>query len=339
MTVKIGVSLGVSPRESIRHSVDVVRHAEEAGFDSAWIADVQLSMKDAFVTLALCATATSRINLGTGVTNPVTRHVTTIANGFSAIQELSAGRAMVGIGSGWTAVYTIGMKPARIADVERSVVDIRELMSGNAVEFEEGKPVELLTAAGRAPVFVAANQPRILEMCGRVADGVILMGGANAEFTSWQIDHVRRGAEQAGRSMDEIELHLWTAISTASDEDTAIDDVRHWVASQAETFSKWRELPPFLRPYIDQFTAASAAYNRLDHMSQHASHKSAVTAELVRYLALVGSYDDSIRRIKELAALGLDGITLAFRAGERMKTMDRISAEIIRPLRNELAES
>ncbi|MCB1676126.1 MAG: LLM class flavin-dependent oxidoreductase, partial [Halioglobus sp.] len=69
--MKIGMSLGISPREPITHAVEVVKSAEDLGFDAAYITDVQLSMKDCFAALTLCAVNTSKIKLGTGVTNPI----------------------------------------------------------------------------------------------------------------------------------------------------------------------------------------------------------------------------------------------------------------------------
>ena len=274
--MKVGLSLGISHREPISHTVEVVRNAQRLGFDSAWIADVQLSMKDAYVALALCAVNTSSILLGTGVTNPITRHPTTIANGFTALNEVSNGRAIIGIGTGWTGVYSIGLKPAKIAFLEASINNINTLCEGGEVEGADGKPYRLVTATGKIPVFVAANQPLILAMCGRVADGVILMGGANEEFTRWQIDHVRKGAEQAGRDFNEIKLHLWATIGINDDIEQARDDCSHWAASQAETFSKWKYKPEFMQPYLADFERASENYDRLEHMSSHAGHKRSV---------------------------------------------------------------
>jgi 5,10-methylenetetrahydromethanopterin reductase len=184
------------------------------------------------------------------------------------------------------------------------------------------------------PIYVAANQPRILRMAGRVADGVILMGGASTEFTAWQIAHVRRGAEEAGRRLEDIKLDLWTTIAVSDDREQAIADVRHWVASQAETFSQWRELPEFLRPFEKDLERAGKAYNRLEHMSRHAGHREVVSPELVNYLALVGPADECLERIRKLETLGLDGVTLAFRAGGRRETMEALHEGIIKPLKD-----
>jgi len=331
--MEVGLSLGISQREPILHNVEVVQQAEALGSDRAWIADVQLSMKDCFTALALCAVNTSTIKLSTGVTNPITRHPSILANTFTALNEVSNGRAIVGLGTGWTGVFPIGLKPATIKKMEESIITIRKLCSGEEVPGGERGPYKMVTGKGPIPIFIAANQQRMLRMCGRVADGVILMGGANEEFTSWQIDLVRQGAEEVGRSMDEIKLHLWANISLSDDREKARDDVSHWVASQAETFSKWRELPEFLEPYTADFEAASKSYDRLEHMSQHASHKRVVSGELIDYLALVGTAEECLARIRKLEPLGLHGVTLAFRAGGRKERMEELHEGIIKPLK------
>jgi len=333
--MKVGISLGISPREPISHTVQVVQNAERLGFDSVWIADCQMSMKDCYIALALCAVNTSAIMLSTGVTNPVTRHPTTLANGFTALNEVSNGRAIIGLGTGWTGVYSIGLKPAKIAYLEESINNINTLCSGGEVAGADGKPYRLVTATGKIPIYVAANQPRILAMCGRVADGVILMGGANVEFTKWQMDHVRRGAEEVGRDISEIKFDLWTNIAISDDRDQAREDVSHWVASQAETFNQWKHLPDFLAPFKEDFQRASESYNRLEHMSSHANHKQSVSPEFIDYVALAGSAEECLERIHELEALGLNGVTLAFRAGAggRLARMEDINQGIIKHLK------
>jgi len=333
--MKVGISLGISPREPISHTVQVVQNAEGLGFDSVWIADCQMSMKDCYIALALCAVNTSTIMLSTGVTNPVTRHPTTLANGFTALNEVSNGRAIIGLGTGWTALYSIGLKPAKIAFLEESINDINTLCEGGEVTGADGKPYHLVTATGKIPIYVAANQPRILAMCGRVADGVILMGGANVEFTKWQMDHVRRGAEEVGRDISEIKFDLWTNIAISDDRDQARKDVSHWAASQAETFNKWKHMPEFLVPFKEDFRRAGESYDRLEHMSSHASHKQSVSPEFIDYVALVGNAAECLERIQELEALGLDGVTLAFRAGAggRLARMEEINQGIIKHLK------
>jgi 5,10-methylenetetrahydromethanopterin reductase len=329
--VHIGTSLGISPREPITHSVEVVQNAENLGFDSAWIADVQLSMKDCYTAMPLMAVATDKILIGTGVTNPITRDPTTIANSFTALNEISEGRAICGIGTGWTGVYSIGKKPSTIANLERSINDIHTLTEGGEIMGPHGLDYRLTTHNGRVKIFVAANQPRILRMCGRVADGVIMMGGANEEFTKWQIDLVKEGAAEVGRDIKDITLHLWAAIGMNEDKVQGREDVSHWAASQAETFSKWKQTPEFLEKWRPDFTAASEAYDRLEHMSSHASHKGVLSPEFIDWVSFTGGPEECRDQIKKLQALGIDGVTLAFRAGAggRLARMQELSREII----------
>lgn len=333
--MKIGTSLGISPREPIMHSVEVVKNAEALGFDAAYFTDVQLSMKDCYSAMTLCAVNTSRIKLGTGVTNPITRHPSTLACQFSALKELSDDRAILGIGTGWTGVYPIGLKPATISVLEESITTIRALSEGQEVAGgENGEPYRMSVANGRFPIFVAANQPRILQMCGRVADGVILMGGASETFTQWQMDLVRQGAEAVGRDFNDIEIHLWAAIGINNDIAQSREDVSHWAASQAETFHKWKTLPDFLQVYAEDFERAGSAYDREHHLSSKAAHKSVVSDEFIDFVAFTGNGEQCLDQIKRLGDLGVHGVTLSFRAGAggRQARMEEISAQIIQRL-------
>ena len=107
----------------------------------------------------------------------------------------------------------------------------------------------------------------------------------------------------------------------------------HRYATPDQLLKCYPQLPEFLQPYKAEFEAASKAYDRLEHMSQHASHKGAVSPELVDYLAFVGTADHCLGRIRQLQTLGLDGVTLAFRAGGRAERMKTLSEGIIKPLK------
>ncbi len=178
----VGLSLGISQREPILHNVEVVQHAEAVGFDSVWIADVQLSMKDCFTALTLCAVNTSKILLSTGVTNPITRHPSIIANAFTALNEVSNGRALIGIGVGWTGVFPIGLKPATIKQMEASVTTIRALCSGDDAPGGERGPYKMVTGKGPIPIYIAAAGPTASRFAGRVGDGFICTSGKAPEL-------------------------------------------------------------------------------------------------------------------------------------------------------------
>src|SRR5438445_747248 len=108
--------------ESLGDFGSLCREAEEAGFDLLGVADSQSVFRELYVALAIAARDTSRIRLGPLVTNPQTRHLVVTASAISSIDELSGGRAMLGLGSGDSAIYTLGAPPATVAGLEDAVV-------------------------------------------------------------------------------------------------------------------------------------------------------------------------------------------------------------------------
>src|SRR5205823_11484419 len=104
-----------SPRQSFASWATFVDGLEAEGVGRLWVIDSQLAMKDVYAGLVVAALNTTKMGLGTGVTNAVTRHPTVTANAISAIDELSHGRAILGLRAGDSALYGIGLKPPPVA--------------------------------------------------------------------------------------------------------------------------------------------------------------------------------------------------------------------------------
>ncbi len=114
---------------------DDARRLEQSGWDGMVVADSQCVIGDSYVALAIAAQATSRIKIGVGVTNPVTRHPAVTAAAIAGIQELSGGRAVLGIGRGDSSLAHIGLAPASPAVFERYVRNVRRYLRGEGVPF------------------------------------------------------------------------------------------------------------------------------------------------------------------------------------------------------------
>ena len=110
MVKGFGISMGVSPRETFDQVGEISRQAEALGFEAMWFIDHQLGMKDVYTAMNVSAMATGAIEIGCAVTNLRTRHPTVTANATTALDELSDGRALLGLGAGWVAVHSIGEK-------------------------------------------------------------------------------------------------------------------------------------------------------------------------------------------------------------------------------------
>src|ERR1051325_711114 len=113
--------------------VRIAQLAESLGFDGLWLNDAQSHWRDVYVCLGAVGVSTSRILVGPGVTNIATRHLAVTASAMYSLNELCDGRARMGIGTGAAAVEDAGEKPARMADLEKATVAIRDLWAGHEV--------------------------------------------------------------------------------------------------------------------------------------------------------------------------------------------------------------
>src|SRR5919204_2770166 len=138
------VSLGLFPTESPRRLLDVIRLAEELGYHAVYVGDSQMIWREAFALLGAAALVTSRIRLGPGVTNPITRDPAVVAAAVETLVELAGPRIVLGIGAGDSSLRTLGKRPATLAHLEASIQLIRRLLSGEEVVHpESGASVRL----------------------------------------------------------------------------------------------------------------------------------------------------------------------------------------------------
>lgn len=326
-----GFMMGLSPREPIGRFAELAGMAESLGFGMAWMADSQLYTKDPWVALTLAASGSRSIGLGPGVTNPVTRHFSVLACALAGLDEVSGGRAVLGIGTGDAAVFPLGLR-ATVDDLGQTVERIRTLSEGGSVTVD-GRQVRMATGRRRVPIFVSASQPRMLRLAGAVADGVILMGAAQPDLTRWQLERVAEGAAEAGRALADVFVDLWFAISIAEDPGKALADVRPWAASQARWFARWRELPPALAPFADEFRRAAEGYDFARHLSRRGAAPEPVSDAFTEWIAVAGSLEVCAAKIRPLLGLKVDRITFALLPGGREGRLRQYGEELIPRLR------
>ena len=180
------VILRVPGCASADRTAEFVARAEEAGFAGVGIPDTQLIMRDVYVALALAAQRTSHLTLYTAVTNPVTRHVSVLASLVQTVEELAPGRLRIIIGSGYSAVSTIGQRAASLQEMRDSVMSLRRLLAGERVRLG-GFDARLPYASGRhIPILIAATGVRTIELAGEVADGALLAVGLPPGDDGWR---------------------------------------------------------------------------------------------------------------------------------------------------------
>ena len=155
--------------------VDAIVAAEETGIDEFWLGD-EGPARDPFVTLAAAAQATSRITLGIAVTNPYLRHPMTTAVEAMTIDEISGGRAILGLGPGGH----IALGPAQVdrvrplAAVRDALRIIRAVTRGEATQGYAPPPGAFTRP--NLEVHIGSRSRRFQELASREADGVFLGG-------------------------------------------------------------------------------------------------------------------------------------------------------------------
>jgi len=337
------------------------QRAERAGFDGFAVVDSQNLSGDAYVALALAGRETERIQLGTGVTNPATRHAAATASAIASVHAISGGRAVLGIGRGDSALAHLGRAPARVAVLDRYLAELQAYLRGESLPFERvafderaAPPVASLGLADvpkasqlhslprdlpKVPVEVACTGPRVIEAAARHADGVLLAVGADPERVAWGIAQTREAARAAGRDPASLRIGAFVNVATHPDVDVA----RALVRGGLSTFARFSVMHGRVAgPASDEQRAVLAEVHRGYHMTQHTRGDSAqaglLSPAFVDRFAVVGPPAACIARLRELVALGLSklvliGPTAGVDPKEASAAVQRLAAEVMPALR------
>lgn len=196
-------SVNLIPEAPVRDLVALAVEAERLGYDRCWVYDEGLATRDVYVTLTAIAQATSRIEIGTGITNPYTRHPATTAATIATLDELSGGRAFLGLGVGGSLTLgPLGIDRSRpLSAVRDTLVACRSLFAGGPVTMQgEGFELQGATlgfARPDIPIWLAGRGPRMLQLGGELADGVML-DFIHCDHLGEYVGLVRQGAARSG---------------------------------------------------------------------------------------------------------------------------------------------
>src|SRR5438093_88782 len=188
----------LKPDHPLDRVVRLAKLAERSGFAYGWVFDSHVLWKEPYVLLALMAQNTSRLRLGTCVTNPATREPSVTASTLAVLQELSGGRMDLGIGRGDSARRVLGKPPTTLAVLEEATNVIRDLCEGRAVTYEGTALTMEWVPRHKLPVWIAGYGPKALELTGKIADGAIIQI-ADPSLVGWCIGLLRGRAPGAHR--------------------------------------------------------------------------------------------------------------------------------------------
>jgi 5,10-methylenetetrahydromethanopterin reductase len=228
------------PYRTMETMVALAKQVEKTGFDYIWVCD-HYHNRYVHSVLARLALATERVKLGPGVTNPYLVHPAVTAAAIATLDELSKGRAVLGISSGDPFfLSTVGVESRRPLTAVREAIHItRELLAGKQINFSgeafvcRGARLRFKPIA-KVPIYVGGRGPRMLELAGSLADGVLINASEYDDIREC-VQHIKNGAESVGRKLKELDVVAYMATSINTDIVRARDSARTVVAFVASS--------------------------------------------------------------------------------------------------------
>ncbi|MFW9806893.1 MAG: LLM class flavin-dependent oxidoreductase [Candidatus Thorarchaeota archaeon] len=306
---ELGVAMtGVFP---VSEAVELARVAEKSGLGSAWFAE-DYFFRGGIPYMAAASMATNTIRLGLGVVNPYSRHPALIAMEFATLDEMSNMRTIFGLGSGvpfW--MDQMGIFDKKPLSRTRACVNlVRKIMTGENINHEDkffvAKDIKLVFKPVRksAPIYLAFEGPKGLELSGDIGDGVILSIFCTPSYVKSAWDCIAKGAKKVDKSLDDYEMVAYMPMVIDDDIDRAINTARN--------FSKL--YLPHSQPGGPLMSHAGVKAEETKAMFE-ASEKGddgllseLITDDMVKELCLVGDKEACIKRLQQMIDAGANTI-------------------------------
>jgi len=325
--MKFGITF--KPDMTVERIVSLTRQAEAAGFEYGWMFDSHVLWMECFPLMTLMAVNTKRMKIGPCVTNPAVRDITVTASLFATLDLISGRRMQLGIGRGDSSRRVLGKKPVTPAELQHAVETFRALTSGKEVDYE-GQPTKMPWCPGPSPVWIAGYGPKVLNMAGRTADGVILQF-ADPDLIEWCVSFVRQGAKEAGRDPKSIEIMSAAPVWVSNDLKIAREHVRWFPALVSnhviDLISKYppSELPPALTSFVQD----RGKYDYRHHCEVGSDNASFVTDEVTDRFCIVGNVEAHREKLRRLASAGVTQFNIYLMCGEEEKTLEVYERDVL----------
>ena len=298
--------------QQLNKAVELWQACEKAGLDMIGVADSPNLLREMYVSTTMGLINTESIQVITYVTNPVSRHPSVTASGFMTLNELSPGRIGMGIGSGDSALWSIGQKGAKVALMRDYIVAVKALLRGERVKWDdyEFKGEWSFVEPFDLKVYVACSGPKILRAAAEVADGAIVTMGFSPEDVDNVKGIVAEGLAASGRSEKDFEI-WWNAHITFDESyDAAAQRSLGWSPSWLSMGSlKGKGIPDEFKEKLKELNAdthdLNAVYrskNRESTVVERAKELGIYDWLISRSPRLFGTSDDVAARLNELGS-------------------------------------
>jgi 5,10-methylenetetrahydromethanopterin reductase len=238
------VALYLQDAHDLRDGLEYVRYAEQKGFEAVWQAESRL-VRDAIVPMAAYAAVTQRIKVGSGVINNWTRNIGLLAATYLTLDDLAPDRIICGIGAWWDPLAkNVGIERRKpLLAMRETILVFKRLLKLERVtfhgEFVNVDGIELDIVHGRreprnVPVLIGATGDLMMELTGEIADGVVLNYCVPPEYNERALQFLQKGAQKAGKTLEDIDRPQLVVCSVDHDREKAIDSTRELLTSKVQ---------------------------------------------------------------------------------------------------------
>ena len=300
------VALYLQDAHELRDGLDYVRYAEQRGFEAVWQAESRL-VRDAIVPMAAYAAVTERLKVGSGVINNWTRNIGLLAATFLTLDDLAPNRIICGIGAWWDPLAkNVGIERRKPLLAMRETVELlRRLLRLERVtfhgEFHWVDGIELDVIHGRreprqVPIMIGATGLQMMELAGEIADGVVLNYCVPPEYNDEALEHIERGARQAGRRLEDLDRPQLVVCSVDPDRGRALDTSRELLTqylAQQPHIAKASGVAPQVVAEIQSILGWPATHEQI----QQAKHL--VSDELITRITASGTPEEARAKVQQ----------------------------------------
>jgi 5,10-methylenetetrahydromethanopterin reductase len=325
-----------SSRDVLNWARDLERHEH---LDRLWVADEQF-LRDPWVQLGAIAAVTSRVSIGICVTDPYIRHPALTAAATATLQELSAGRALLGLGAGSTGFNALGLTPRSPARAVTECIELcRKLWSEAAAFSYEGELIHFhedrldFKPPSPIPIYVAARGPKMLATAARLADAVLIGSFAQGRGLDYALRTISAAEADRARELPPLRRAAWIYVSVSQDAMAARRGAGRGLAlalrsSHALLGQLGYEIPAEVLEFVLK-GKHSLSDDEVDWVIGR------VPRVLVDDLTVAGDVGDCIGKLQALMDRGIDEVAIlpfAPPGGSVRETVELLLTEVVPPV-------
>ncbi|UTW03247.1 TIGR03842 family LLM class F420-dependent oxidoreductase [Amphritea atlantica] len=312
---------------------NLAKQAEDAGFTHCWFYDSHVLWRESYPAMAMCMEHTSKISFGPCVTHPNARDWSQAASLFGSLALQSNGRFHVGLGRGDSGVRVLGKKPANLARVAEFTTKVKALVRGEEVMYDDcPAPVKFPWAEGyELPVYIGAYGPKALQTAGEVGDGVVLQIGSPS-LVEWFKDQAVKAGEAAGRDMSNYQV-IASAPAYFGTKERCLEATKWFPAMVgnhvADIVEKYGDSSGQVPESLTSYIKNRQGYDYSKHGQSDNPFLDFITPDIVEEFCVLGSVEDHIAKLKDLAAAGTTQFNIYLDNGDEESIVEKYGKHII----------